>query len=660
MKDNKQLEIILENILISDPYFYDENIVTDFIKNKVFDKIKSYIDKNKDEITKLNTELKLEKSLGASKKGQEAINRAIYKNWNSLTGDSLQVNQTKISALKGKSFAEIMINIYDNLIKSQQRKNLKFDPKSPEFSSFDLNEINGKYVYDEKVSNVFGAIGTKAKVAISAFLISLVIWTVLGNPVGATEKFLPKVSETISGLVSSVKGNDISAQQEKLLVDSAEEVKVKASESEKELPSLKGVPEEDTKMAALEKGKTGLTPDQEKVINEEIAKHQSIKDDLQKETKLKIKSYKTQQKIYDSIKKISKLDKKEVAKVIEKDMAHKIFKVVSEKINSGFEENEKNILELERGTRASNLKDPLAAIKADPAKAKEVTRKLQKSNKIMAEYNEKLKNFDPDDSDTYIGLGLSHRQLQLCAVINAFDKFEQNGETVEMFPIDCTNLVDSNGNLVKFDSLEKSIGVNPQLEAMFLKKINDFEAVGLINLSNKLKKAFSGKELTDAEYKNVKEQINKEITAKSDMLSKKYSPEQIDNLLSFWDTAYAVASDSVDSFKNQPSKTKDKKYEDKLSDSEFRLKEIHNYFVGSEKNTDLWKIYNDENKTNEQLATYFNLAKGVNSSQNKILPNEISRAKTKYLNKGRVQIAENSVRKWDSLLSVIEENYFKS
>jgi hypothetical protein len=656
MKDNKQLEIILENILISDPYFYDENIVTDFIKNKVFDKIKSYIDKNKDEITKLNTELKSEKSLGTSKKGQEAINKAIDKNWNSLTGDSLQISQSKISTLKGKSFAEVMINIYDNLIKSQQRKNLKFDPKSPEFSSFDLNEINGKYVYDEKVSNVFGAIGTKAKVAISAFLISLVVWTVLGNPVGATEKFLPKVSETISGLVSSVKGNDISAQQEKLLVDSGEEAKVEAGKLEKELPSLKGVPEEDTKIKVLKSGKTGLTPDQEKVIDEEISKHEAIKDNLQKETKLKIKSYKTRGKIYDSIKKISKLDKKEVAKVIEKDMAQKIFNVVSEKINKGFEENEKNILELETGKRASNLKDPLRDIKADPAKAKQVIKKLQKSNKIMAEYSKAIENFDSDDSDTYIGLGLTHRQLQLCAVINSFDKFELDGETVEMFPIDCTNLVDSNGNLLKLDSLEKSIEVNPQLEAMFLKKINDFEAIGLINLSKTLKKAFSGKELTDAEYKSVKEQINKEITAKSDMLSKKYSPEEIDNLLDFWNTVYAVASDSIDSFKNQPSKTKDKKYEDKLSDSEFRLKEIHNYFASS---TDLWKSYNS-NKNDEELAKFFNLGKGVNSSQNKILPNEIPRAKTKYLNKGQVQIAENSVRKWDSLLSVIEENYFKS
>ena len=655
MKDNKQLEIILENILISDPYFYDENIVTDFIKNKVFDKIRSYMDKNRDEITKLNTQLKSEKSLGTSKKGQEAINQAIDKNWNSLTGDSLEINQTKISALKGKSFAEIMINIYDNLIKSQTRKSLKFDSKSTDFSSFDLNEINGKYVYGEKVSNVFGTMGVKAKVAISAFLIALVIWTVLGNPVGATESFLPKVSETISGLVASVKGKDASAQQGKLLVDSGEEAKVEAGKLEKELPSIKGVPEEDTKMSALAKGKVGLTPDQERVIDEEISKHQSIKDDLQKETRLKIKSFETQQKMYNSIKKISESDKKEVAKLIKKDMANKIFKVVSEKINKGFEENEKIILELEKGTRATDLKDPLAAIKADPEKAKRVVKKLKNSNRIMAEYNEKLQTFNPDESNTYIGLGLTHRQLQLCAVVNAFDKFEQDGQTVEMFPIDCTNLVDSNGRLVSFGSLEGSIRVNPKLEAMFIQKINDFEAVGLINLSKILQKAFKGEKLTDAEYKKLKEEINEEVKAKSVELSKKYSSEQIDNLLSFWDTVYAIASDSVDSIKNQPSKAKDNKYEDNLSNSDFRLKEVHNYFAGS---PDLWKLYNSNEKTDAQLATTFNLANGVN--KNKIEADDVSRAKTRHLKKGQVQVAENSVRKWDSLLSVIEENYLKS
>jgi len=660
MKDNKQLEIILESILISDPYFYDENILTDFMKNKVFDKIKSYMDRNKDEIVKLNRELKSEKNLGNSEKGQKAINAAINKNWNSLTGDSLEFNFNKFTTAKTKSFADLMINIYSNLIKRMQKESLELDSKAlePQLSSFNFNEINGKYVYDEKVTNVIGNFGVKIKVAISAFLISLVIWTVLGNSVGATEKFLPEVKQTFSDLVGSVTGKTTSAQMDQLLVDGGSDAKAQYLKLKGELPTVTGVPETDLKIDTLKKGKTGLTPDQEKVIDEEIDKYEAIKDNLQKETKLKIKSLETEEQIYDSIKKISKTNKKEAAKALEKAIAKKIHDTVSEKIKSAYTANEVVITDLEPLKRATSLDDVRARLKANPEEAKRVIRKLKIANEKMAEYNEKITKFDENDSTTYIALGFTHRQLQLCAVVNAFEKFEQeDGKEIEAFSIDCTNLVDSNGKLVPFDSLEKSIGPSPELENMFRKKIADFEAIGLIDLSNKLQEAFDGKKLTDEEYEKIKEKIDKEVKNKSSKLSQKYSDSQRNRILRFWDTVYAVASGPINSIKNQPSKAKDNKYEDKLSDSEFRLKEIHNYFASG---TDLWKSYNDKDKTDEQLATYFNLAKGVNSSQNKILPNEISRAKTKYLNKGQVQIAENSVRKWDSLLSVIEENYFKS
>lgn len=649
MKDNSELKVILEDIFINEDVLLEVNL------SSAWKSLISFISKNK---TDLNADLNAEKMEITA--GQKKIQKgndvdSIINNQNKVFPKTIEIDPLIVKQIKIK---------YNNSEPKPNKLQLIVMIASALYMAIKKNkDIIVSTESTESSEKSVGIRETTKKITFSiiALITSIcsIFYSVTGEKISAMEVAKMLQDSTIKTFADMFSADLVPSNINDILVNVTDksDKRIEQINTEKEnLPSarnpLLSKSSYDSSISNLESQLAAAT---------DVAAKEKIQKDIDDFQKLSKENKKILDRLYYSLdQEQNKLEKtKLVAKnltealgtddkaftqTLRKEVISDIKVKALEKITSNFAENEKNIAEL-KTTKRYDLDSGKATLNNEKERAR-VLKNLEDSNYKMALFHKILNKLDPEKPDTFSSL-MTENELNKCAVVIAHSSSkEKNLQT----GIGCTNLINDKGEWIDFENIEDFIRINKgQLNKSYNQVLDFYYPTGFQSWLEKAKN-----EKIDYTTDDNKEKMKSGISAIVDNLQGK-TIEEAQKDLNFWKIMYQFAKSDTDVRAAVSVKKQLDDYKRWISDSAFRQDKIKQYITSNigQKKVKKSEIPSVTKQINLALSGTFKFT-NVESDPNSAQKGEVEQALTTL-----ELIGESSSRKWDSLLSVIEENYFK-
>ena len=645
MKDNSELKVILEDIFINEDVLLEVNL------SSAWKSLTSFISKNK---TNLNADLNAEKmEIKADQKEIQKGNdvNSIIKNQNKVFPKTIKINPLIVQQIKTK---------YNNSKPKPNKLQLIVMIASALFMAIKKNE--DIIVTTESSEKSVGIRGTTKKITFSIIAlitgICSIYYSVTGEKISAMEVAKMLQDSTVKTFTDMFDADLVPSNINDILVDVTDKSseRIKQIDTEKEnLPSARTAllkqTSYDSSISNLKTQLASATDDaQKQKIQKDIDDFQKLSKENKKILDKLYYSLDQEQNKLEKTKLVAKnltealgTDDKAFTQTLRKEVISDIKVKALEKITSNFVENEKNIAELKTPKRY-DLASGKATLNNEKERAR-VLKNLEYYNYKMALFNYILNKLDPEKPETFSTL-MTESELNKCAVVIAYssskEKNLQSG-------IGCTNLINDKGEWIDFQNIGDFINVNKkQLSESYNKVLNFYYPTGF---QSWLKDAKNDKidYTTDDNKKKMKSGIS---TIVDNLQGKTIEEAQQD--LNFWKIMYQLAKSDTDVRAAVSVKKQLDNYKQWVSNTAFRQDQIKEYIKNNMgKKVKKSEIPSVTKQINLALSGTFKFT-NVESDPNSVQQNEVEQALTVL-----DLITESSSRKWDSLLSVIEENYFK-
>lgn len=683
MKDNKELKVILEHI-IDKNNIYDQIIYENFVTNSL-SYLKKIMSPNKTDINTINknqkNNLEIENNLLIGKpisELHEKIENDLQKFGFKSDKINLKIKLTNLQKMINYIQKSENIKKMDNQQKYLFIVSLLTKSFMKELKSIIQDEYNvpnnDTYIIEgigRTKSNVLSVINKLSMTARLGILIitaaSSIFAFSFGSEISADISNIPqKVKDGVGAMFGTASvPEDVTDLVDAKITDIGSKIENKEAELEK----IPGVPEASVKGTSFSSQLTKLQNDLKdstldavkkakieadiEILQKEIEKNDKIIENLQKTTKTEISKLKNKQKTISSIKEILTKDTSAFAETELQKAKDAIKTDFLTFLKKQFDSN-KTFLDELNSDRYYDFDSGKTGLNNEKNRKLKIN-ELEKNNEIIGAYGQKIKSI-ADGTDSEFNKIMTPKEVRACYVMMKI--YEDNKDY-----INCLDVVDDSGNYRNSDTVIKSIKFNPKVMEGYNEFLIKVKRGGIVNIINDLKKQTAG--LTDNEKKMY---LNRLDTVANNFAN--MDEEKLQANLDFFTITYLIAEKdvkAVDSMMAQSKEMNDAKnyFTDNFYSLKVTINDKGGFEVSRKFGVGMFKKANP--KTSLSDKEIGDVLKAVVNEKGSAFGQKYAEANKKEGTLGfggkeykpTITLVESSSRKWDSLLSVIEENYFK-